>query len=209
MLLATLLDWLADRGRQLRRNQSGLMLLTAHRAKGLELDDVVVLDGGWDQTSRWEDRDAPKRLYYVAMTRARRSLALTSFNSRRAILDGLLDDNVFLRRRETVSSLEVSDCTMRFLRLGLSEVDLSFAGRLPKQSPLIGAISQLEPGAPVNIEARGEQIFLLDLQGNTVGRLAKKFEAPAGCRFVRGPVVAAVERRGKTPRSPIGSSCIV
>lgn len=48
--------------------QRGLKLLTAHRAKGLEFDDLVILDGGWEQPSWNEDQDAPRRLFYVAMT---------------------------------------------------------------------------------------------------------------------------------------------
>ncbi|MGO8654183.1 3'-5' exonuclease, partial [Rhizobium ruizarguesonis] len=53
-----------------------LLLLTAHRSKGLEFDDVVILNGGWDRPSKGEDPDAPRRLFSVAMTRARRSIAL-------------------------------------------------------------------------------------------------------------------------------------
>ena len=82
-------EWLAEWGRDIRRRQRGLLLLTAHRAKGLEFDHVVVLDGGWDKVGRGEDPDAPRRLYYVAMTRARQTLALTCFerpHSLRAIL---------------------------------------------------------------------------------------------------------------------------
>ena len=41
-------EWLAEWGRDVRRWQHGLLLLTAHRAKGLEFDHVVVLDGGWN-----------------------------------------------------------------------------------------------------------------------------------------------------------------
>ena len=41
------IEWLAEWGRDARRRQRGLLLLTAHRAKGLEFDHVVVLDGGW------------------------------------------------------------------------------------------------------------------------------------------------------------------
>lgn len=61
-------------------NQSGendsrhapLLLLTAHRAKGLEFDHVLILDGGgWQQSS-----DEERRLFYVAMTRARKTLAV-------------------------------------------------------------------------------------------------------------------------------------
>ena len=63
------IEWLAEWGRDVRRRPRGLMLPTAHRAKGLEFDHVVVLDGGWERRSRKEDADAPRRLYYVAMTR--------------------------------------------------------------------------------------------------------------------------------------------
>ena len=197
ILVASLLDGLAAWGRELRRRQSGLLLLTAHRAKGLEFEDVVVLDGGWDRTSRGEDRDAPRRLYYVAMTRARRSLALMHSDRRHAILDGLLDDDAFLLRRETIGTIDVSECTKRYVRLGLGEVDLGFAGREPERSPVMDAIGELEPGAPVQIETRGDRTFLLDARGRTVGRLAKKISTPAGCRFVRGEVVAIIERRAE------------
>ena len=70
------IEWLAEWGRDVRRRQRGLLLSTAHRAKGLEFDHVVVLDGGWDRFGKDEDPDAPRRLYYVAMTRARQTLAL-------------------------------------------------------------------------------------------------------------------------------------
>ena len=69
-------EWLAEWGRELRRRQTGLLLLTAHRAKGLEFDHVIILDDGWRNTSRDEDPDAWRCLYYVAMTRARKTLAL-------------------------------------------------------------------------------------------------------------------------------------
>ena len=74
--VAHFIEWLAEWGRDVRRRQRGLLLSTAHRAKGLEFDHVVVLDGGWDRFGKDEDPDAPRRLYYVAMTRARQTLAL-------------------------------------------------------------------------------------------------------------------------------------
>ena len=73
------IEWLAEWGRDARRRQHGLLLLTAHRAKGLEFDHVVVLDGGWDRVGLGEDPDAPRRLYYVAMTRARQILTSRAF----------------------------------------------------------------------------------------------------------------------------------
>ena len=38
-------EWLAEWGRDMRRRQQGVLLLTAHRVKDLEFDHVVVLDG--------------------------------------------------------------------------------------------------------------------------------------------------------------------
>ena len=73
------IEWLAEWGREARRRQRGLLLVSAHRAKGLEFDHVVVLDGGWNNTNQGEDADAPRRLYYMAMTRARKTLALMRF----------------------------------------------------------------------------------------------------------------------------------
>ena len=79
MPAAHFLDWLAERGREARRRQTGVLLLSAHRAKGLEFDHVVVvLDGGCERTDRNEDADAPRRLYYVALTRARQTLTLAT-----------------------------------------------------------------------------------------------------------------------------------
>ena len=74
------MEWLAEWGREARRRQRGLLLATAHRAKGLEFDHVAVLDGGWRDANRGEDADASRRLYYVAMTRARKTLALMRFS---------------------------------------------------------------------------------------------------------------------------------
>ena len=91
----------------------------------------------------------------------------------------------------------MSECTKRYVRLGLGDVDLGFAGREPERSPVMDAIAELEPGAPVQIETRGDRTFLLDARGRTVGRLAKRFRAPPGCRFVRGEVVAIIERRAE------------
>ena len=74
--IAYVRNWLGECSREVRRMQQGLLLTSAHRAKGLEFDHVVILDGLWRKTSHLDDRDSPLRLYYVSMTRARETLAL-------------------------------------------------------------------------------------------------------------------------------------
>ena len=49
------------------RADRGLLLMTAHQAKGKELDAVVIADA----TKRfWPDDEETRRLFYVAVTRA-------------------------------------------------------------------------------------------------------------------------------------------
>ena len=98
------IEWLAEWGRDARRRQRGLLLLTAHRAKGLEFDHVVVLDGGWDRVGLGEDPDAPRRLYYVAMTRARQTLTLASLPGLHRLQDAL-NDAPFVLHRQPPDSL--------------------------------------------------------------------------------------------------------
>ncbi|MBL9085970.1 MAG: ATP-binding domain-containing protein, partial [Planctomycetia bacterium] len=63
-------------------------LMTVHAAKGLEFDGVVVVgaEEGWfphaRSTDRAEEVEEERRLFYVAMTRARRRLALTHAQQR-------------------------------------------------------------------------------------------------------------------------------
>ena len=93
-----LLEWLAEWGRDVRRRPQGLMLLTAHRAKGLEFDNVVVLDGGWQARDDNSDGDEERRLYYVAMTRARETLALMRLQGPMPLQETLSDHSAVLVR---------------------------------------------------------------------------------------------------------------
>ena len=187
------LEWLAEWGRDVRRSQTGLLLLTAHRAKGLEFEDVVVLDGNWGRVSKGENKDADRRLYYVAMTRARRSLTLIQTNSSHPILGGIRLRSSMLHRR-IVGSSAIDDCRNIYRRLDLSEVDLSFAGRLHANDASVSAIWKVNVGDPIKLEATGNRLVLTNSQGVIIGRLARKFEAPKGATFVGGQVLAIVTR---------------
>ena len=97
------------------------MLLTAHRAKGLEFDNVVVLDGGWNRVRRRRGlRLATRRLYYVAMTRARQTLTLTRLSGPQPVLDVLMDEpSVLLRNGPALALEQPPELSRRYRRLGL------------------------------------------------------------------------------------------
>lgn len=192
---AGFVEWLAEWGREVRRKQNGLLLLTAHRAKGLEFEHVVVLDGGWERCGGNEDRDAPRRLFYVAMTRARLSLALARMDQKHPILDALPEGVALLRRPPVPLTAPDPALAQRYRRLTPKDVNISFAGRYAPSHAVHAAIARLEPGDPIQLENRNGHWDLVDNCGQTVGRLAAGFRAPADMTCVRARVVAVVTRR--------------
>lgn len=183
------IEWFAEWCREVRKHQNGLLLLSAHRAKGLEFDDVVILDGGWNRQSRGEDRDAARRLYYVAMTRARRSLALLSMNNRHPFADGLDDPSVLIRANSQ-GPLNVSDCNKVYQTPGLSDVDLGFAGRLAGGNQTLTALEKLCVGDAVKLREADGRWVIVNQSEVRIGQMAKKFKPPEGATFVEGSVFA-------------------
>ena len=153
----------------------------------------MVLDGAWDRQSKGEDRDAARRLHYVAMTRARRSLALVTIGSRHPILDGL-NDEPFLTRPRGHGAVDVSECGKHYRTLDPSEVDLSFAGRLYDGNASLQALERLNAGDPVFLRQLANSWQLTDRDGILVCRLAKKFTPPPNATFLHGTVYAITTR---------------
>ncbi len=187
------IEWLAEWGREIRRRQQGLLLVSAHRAKGLEFNHVAVLDGNWDRIGPGEDRDAPRRLYYVAMTRARETLSLLRFDSPHRIQDALQGNPSVLRREPVPLAPATPALNNRFVRASLKDVDLGFAGRRRERDLIHRAIAALAPGDPLEtrINERGRW-QLLDRSGRVVGRLAAGFAPPRGYRCRSAEVLAIV-----------------
>ena len=203
-------EWLAEWGRDARRRQRGLLLLTAHRAKGLEFDHVAVLDGGWDRVGSGEDRDAPRRLYYVAMTRARRTLALARLDGSRGLADELAGHSATVLRE----AAELPPCPeavrFRHVRTALGDVDLGFAGRRRADDPTHGAIAGLSVGDPLHARVRRDGRWeLRDSGGRLVGRLANSFKPPQGMRCRSAVVFAVVgwSREASAPQHKESARC--
>ena len=196
------IEWLAEWGREIRRRQRGLLLLTGHRAKGLEFDHVAVLDGGWDRVGRGEDADASRRLYYVAMTRARQTLALARFEGSHLIQDALVDHPSVVWRTPVDLPVPPAELHYRHVRTNLQDVDLGFAGRRREHDPIHRAIAAFSPGDPLEAHITEHGRWeLLDPAGVVVGRLARSFEPPAGLRC-RSAEVSAVVRWSREASEP-------
>lgn len=190
---AGFLDWLADWGRDMRQRPAGLCLLTAHRAKGLEFDHVIILDGGWDRRGEDEDKDAQRRLFYVAMTRARQSVSLMSFDDTHPLISAPAD-GPFLIRPRGQNKIDTSSCHAIYKTPDLSEIDLDFAGRFGQTNTPMTAIEQLELGDKLDLIFERDAWRLKNERGVTIGKLARKFEPPEGMTFREGRVYAILDR---------------
>ncbi|MDE2915456.1 MAG: RecQ family ATP-dependent DNA helicase [Paracoccaceae bacterium] len=187
-------DWLAEWGREVRRRQRGLLLVTAHSAKGLEFDHVAVLDGEWDERRRDADPDESRRLIYVAMTRARRTLVLARFHRDHPVLASLTGNPSVIVRPLLDRKPGPAACRYLYRTLVMHEVNLGFAGRKTPGHRVHRDIAALQPGDAVilNAEDANGRRDLCDRFGNPVGRLAAAFRMPDGMRFRSGHVHAVI-----------------
>ena len=192
MPVPDLVEWFAEWARDTRSEQRALLLLTAHRAKGLEFDDVVILNGGWDRPSKGEDPDAPRRLFYVAMTRARRSLAIMADGPHPFVPAG---NQHVLRRTAPAVDAGGGVSTALYQVPDLKIVDLSWAGRLGVGHASLAAIAAAKAGDSIQIVRDSTSWMMQNLQGQALGRMAKGWSPPEGLNFLRGEVGAIIHWR--------------
>jgi len=186
------IEWFAEWSRESWGEQRGLKLLTAHRAKGLEFDDVVILDGGWERPSRNEDQDAPRRLFYVAMTRARRNLVVMSNDNH----EYLPTQSPAIVVRTAKPDLAALPGPRRYFQSAEARaVDLSFAGRQGQNHPALRAIMEARIGDPITLVLEKDRWHIKDERGRSIGRMAKAFAPPSNTRFVRGEIAAILRWR--------------
>jgi len=189
--VSDIVQWFGEWSRDVRGEQRGLLLMTAHRAKGLEFDHVAILNGGWDRPSRGEDADAPRRLFYVAMTRARATLSVLTDAPHAFVQSG----DAILPRRITPDTAALPRARLRYVPPDPKLVDLSFAGRLKASDPSLNAIAAAYPGDPVHLIRDGDRWRIDNAQGQTLARLSRAFAPPDGTTFLRGEVAAILNWR--------------
>ena len=186
-----LVQWFGEWAREVWGEQRGLLLLTAHRAKGLEFDHVAILGGGWDRPSRGEDADAPRRLFYVAMTRARHTLTV--------LADGrhpfLRPQDSVLARRVRPDAATGPQVRRTYISPDPKLVDLSFAGRLKAGDPSLAAIAAARPGDAVRLIHQGDRWQIADDRGRILGRMSRAFAALPTDAIVQAEVAAVLNWR--------------
>lgn len=184
------IEWFAEWSQDVRRAQRGLLLLTAHRSKGLEFDHVVILNGGWKALSKGEDGEAPRRLFYVAMTRARRSLSVVTSGEHAFVLAD--SESEMLRKVDMPRRMDLPNPDW-YQVPDMASVDLSYAGRLPASNPSHAAIFDARIDEPVTLQLRSGKWLVLDQYQRPIGRMAGSWKPPENTSLISGKVGAIVK----------------
>ncbi|MCK6506076.1 RecQ family ATP-dependent DNA helicase [Myxococcota bacterium] len=189
-----LLAW-ARLERRARTVGQGVHLSTMHGAKGLEFDHVLILDEG-----SMQDHPDERRLLYVALTRARRSLQL--FSPREPSPAFLALDHPLLVQRPAPSLAADAPVAHSYDLVGRTDLFLDWLGQRASDHPSHAAWEQARPGDPATIEERGGGLVIVDGAGQVLARLSKEGREGWGPRRTQGlklRLLAAVQERADDP----------
>ena len=159
----------------------GVLVSTVHAAKGLEFDHVLVLGGGWENwpagsfvTARGDGSEEERRLYYVAMTRARKTLTLIDRqDDPLPYAREVAGPHVRLRRMDVVRDAPRQSADIAYTMLGMRDLYLDFAGRKPKDHRIHGSLKRLQTGDLVVLRGVSDgRVLVLDSGRTAVARLA-------------------------------------
>lgn len=189
-----LIEWLAEWGREVRRQQKGLLLLVAHRAKGLEFDHVAVLGGNWDRVGREEDQDSPRRLYYVAMTRAKETLTLIHAPNGSQLNNALIGHQSTLHHLDMGHRESNSGLNKHYQTLTMRDIDIGFAGRFNESNKVHKSIAYITTGDNLKVKNNNGKWELTDENGHVVGRLSRAYQFPENTSLIRATVAAILTR---------------
>ena len=162
----------------------GVLVGTVHAAKGQEFGHVLVLGGGWSRrpgeirNGDGGSAEEGRRLYYVAMTRARKTLTLAT---RRDDPVGLLREiggSRVYRRRVAVAKAKASARATSYAMLGKRDMFIDFASRKPDGHPVHSALARLQAGDEVTLKPDGQGVGVFDRRWRVqIGRLSKSAAA--------------------------------
>jgi ATP-dependent DNA helicase RecQ len=165
-----LYEALADQGRS-RNLGKGVFLSTIHSVKGLEFDHVFILGESWKNLAK-EEVEEERRLYYVAMSRARQTLQLMAINAVPNLHIAVLSGDAVLSR--SLPAVQQSPAGgRRYTLLGMEDLFIDFAAYKAEDHPVRSALADLGAGDALSIELRNEHLELIDKKGLSLARLSQ------------------------------------
>ena len=180
----------------------GVFLSTVHAAKGTEFDHVFVAGGHWTSKNR-EEEEEERRAYYVAMTRARKTLTLVHreddpnpyYDELKNKLSG---DQLVSLTPQIQKPIPASVLQRHYDIIGLRDVYLDYAGRMASSNPVHYQLGKLGVGDLVQLKISGSKLEVCTLAGHPVAVLSKEAKdrwSSSLQNIEKIKVIAMVERR--------------
>jgi ATP-dependent DNA helicase RecQ len=192
----------------------GVFLSTVHAAKGTEFDHVIIPAGGWStpcDAATWEEE---RRLYYVAMTRARKTLCLLAGDRLpHPHAEALRGD--FLAHEEWAEPQADRDgsgpvAAYSYELLSLDEYDLGFAGARDSQHPIHRTLARLQPGQRLAVRFFRDRGYLVDDANRRVAKLSQRGVQrwrERQAEIIEARVVALLQRRREDEHPEFARRC--
>lgn len=185
----------------------GVFLSSVHYAKGTEFDHVFVADGGWNEKKGEEEEE--RRVYYVAMTRAKQTLTLFQREDERNPYCDILKRKVSGEQLVTFTPGEknIPDAVLqrRYDIIGLKDVFLDYAGQMRASSPVHQLLELTMVGDLVQFKNAGERLEVCNPAGQPIAVLSKSAKekwTDAQGQIESIKVLAIVERRTDDSKNP-------
>lgn len=178
-----ILDYFYDALHEHKRRGSnglGVQLSTAHKAKGLEFDCVLILDGSWcDKIRSIAEMEEARRLYYVSMTRACKTLTLfQQAGYRTQFINEIPTKNQHVRQLSP-SIKNAAALRMQYDLISLEDLWISYAAHLKIGDSRANALKSVQSGSMVTLHheqqsGTREQLIIKDSKGNALAKLSKR-----------------------------------
>ncbi len=190
-----LYEALSDQGRASSLG-NGVFLSTVHSVKGLEFDHVFILADNWAE-KQGEEMEEERRLYYVAMSRARETLHLFEYVNKTVNPHTNLIQGDFLHIRKGSQKKSRTFKRRNYTLLGMEDLFIDFAGVRKENHAVRATLGKLKVGDKVSAIRRNNHLELVNKDGESVARLSKKAMSRWENRLLdldEGRVVAMVLR---------------
>lgn len=151
--------------RRARTIGDGVHLGTKHSAKGLEFDHVLVLDDG-----TMKPQDEERRLLYVALTRARKSLQIWSSFEPSSVYRELVHPAIEVREVPMLAAEPAID--PEYGLLGGGDLWIDWLGRKDPGHEGHAALREAQHGDKFQLELEGEFAVLVDGAGRRAAALS-------------------------------------
>jgi len=139
----------------------------------MEFSHVFILDGGWAMVANEEQR----RLFYVAMTRAKETLCLLQRSDfKNPYLKNLQGDFVLRRNSDLETQNLPQFANNQYKILGLKDFDLSYAGSFAAKDPVHQVLATLTVGEKITMKMHNGKI-VLKKDNNVLAMLSKTAQA--------------------------------